>query len=312
MRAKLVEKKEPAKPDYFGAAYFGLVALFCIYELAAGATYLSPYVVAPIFYMLITLAVFAFPMMLYLHFAGLATSMFWDVKKGRQRIDSAFSIFIGLVLITSIAWGYYNKIEPQSRSELVGPVALGMFAISIAQLVIVSYPFGLKGSRPGLRLVNWSSNIYKFGLGPAMTSFATLFLSALLYGLAIGNRDMEGRLISILFYFIVLLFVIYKIKKWLLEKGKINEKGAYGEYMDGKTKDLFYPLNGYDAIGALAVAVFVQVPLYYFSGNISQIQIDLIIFSFTYAALAFIEFNGYRLVKEKDGTAEVFSVWKGN
>ena len=268
------------KPDYFGAVYFSIAAIFALYELATGAQYISAFVAGPMIFTLLVLAIFLVPLFALDYLRALAEGMFKNALKGKEMLNKAFFILSLSVMPLCLAYFFYIKVAEAQRPGLFGAQGVALLAASAIQIILVSYPFGFKEKNLNARLSKWVRNIYGFGIAPAGVALLALLGGILLYSLAVGVNEIRSRLLSFLFYFIVFIFAAYRLKynMWFGEKtGNAVPKPEMSQH---------------EIALVLVFAALTQVVLYFVSDWITSTQLMLFLIATAYVALAYLSLKG--------------------
>jgi hypothetical protein len=192
MMPLLTEKPDYARhtllKDYISAAYFGIICLFCLYELFYGANYPSAFIVGPIFYALLVSTFF----MLVIFFSDTVSSIchFLLIISGAKKfkMDSEKRVlvpeafFVLAIFSAIISAAVYFGANPESRHELFEGYSLLFLALSVVQIVIASFPFSFL--RLGWKAVfgEWGESITYITVFPGIVVLLGILANFVLFG----------------------------------------------------------------------------------------------------------------------------------
>lgn len=296
----LVEKAgNKGGADYIGAVYFGIAALYCIYEFSLKPNYLPPYVIAPLFF---SLVVFAFFMALSSIALGLAhlglVRRFFELAEEREDTEkkgkeSAFAGLLYSLLILLIAAILFFSIAPESREELAGGTGMMILGFSVFHAFFVSFPRETEGKKWRRVLREWAHGATVNGIMPGLMAFGAIFGGGILHVLAFGWTDLEAQVWRFLFYFLVFALALAEASHHLGQR-RVRKARSIGEATDAAAHPREIAAWPWWAtvLGALALAVIVHQPITQFAETLTEQQTALSMLFFSYAGLAYYDFTG--------------------
>ncbi|MCX8195139.1 MAG: hypothetical protein N3G22_03485 [Candidatus Micrarchaeota archaeon] len=289
-----------ANPDYIAAAYFAIVALFCLYEMALGAQAVSPMIVFPLFsylaiatFFVIIKALSDVPLVLaYLMHSvrGLPGSprskrrrAYPPAEKNaeakmKEPMGLAVHALLALVMI-SIASMLLQAAPPGSASELFSLPAIAAFAGSIFLIFEKTFPRDMPAGESGFGFSwrKWVNKAALIGADPGAAALIVLGGAELIF----PSREILPISVFIL-YVLIMLFIYVRLS--------VDKKlGA----MMGELKDA--ALIALSAMVGLAIAFAFISATSFLGGMIPAAQRKLATYALAYAWLAVSEAKDWKV-----------------
>lgn len=177
------EKKVEKKPDYIGAAYFGVAAFYCAYVLLSGEKYLPVQVVAPAFYMLLTVMCIG-AVAYFCRLASAVFSSFKDMEKMKKEFEGvgeASGDFFVMLIAAAIL---FKAVEPEKVGVFFDAYAMLLVAFSLLALAVRALRESSK--QEGFSLSKMHEAARALALKPAIS---VVFVLILFYFLVPASRE---------------------------------------------------------------------------------------------------------------------------
>lgn len=292
-KEKLVEQKATVKtPDYLGAAYNSLAALYCLYLLALFPKYVPVWAVAPMYYSLNSLLVFLAPLLVIGFLWGIYKA-FTDWKMGKGAITLALLCAFALIWVAGMMAVLYGTIEPSEKDQLFTPEVQMLLFLSLVQLVIGSYPFSKKFEGRIALLLNWAGRLVSYAIGPGFAAFIAMVGGyTMLWILLLPASDSKSAVVRMGVYYLLFFLAIIKFDEYLRKK-KARDSGQ------ALVKQWLLP--AWALIGLpLVLATLMQFQITEWGKAVSKAQISLFMLAFAYGLLALMSWKGTFRYEEKE------------
>ncbi|VVB57948.1 Uncharacterised protein [Candidatus Anstonella stagnisolia] len=260
------EKKVEKKPDYIGAAYFGVAAIYCVYVILSGEEYLPVPVVAPAFYMLLT--VMCIGAIAYVcRLAASVFSSFKDSKKMKEEFEGVGQAVGDFLVMLIVAGILFKAVEPEKIGGFFDPYSLLLVAFSLLALAVRAFQ---KSSKEGaLSLSKMHEAARALAIKPAIS---VVFVLIAFYFLVPAGREA---------YNIKWDALVSRLVGWWLV--------CWIGFALATKKDLLTYTGYARAIVCGTVCLFL---LYLATSFVSNQQLAIVGIALVYAFLALAEFKG--------------------
>jgi hypothetical protein len=188
-----------AMKDYPSSVYFGVIALFCIYELFAGTHTPSAFVAGPLLYVLLVSAFFMF----FLFFVDFVLEVFHYLKVFTiKRLDCRHkefesinrkilpeALFVLTIFSLIISTAVYFQVKQETRYEFFEGFSLLILAFSIIQIIIASFPFRAIAFGWRVILTEWSESITYVSVIPGIVILLGILMNFVIFGLVFSSAQ---------------------------------------------------------------------------------------------------------------------------
>ncbi len=281
----LVEKSESeGRPDWFGIAWYGFLAAYCIYGIATGAKEL-PYLVTGPLYFSIVIFGFFFAVALVV---GLLSQLLAFAARRKvfgveplpmtaKTIKSFFILPVMVFSLMAIAWYFFDKMGKDYSGELGSFGALAVFSITFLQAAIASVPRVQDGSGWRSYAEKWFKEALKSIFVPSFVGVIAILAGLFAMSLLFGTENFEAHVYRFSFYFAAIFFILYRL--FLEKAGKSLRDDT--DRKEWRKKFLYLLL------GSLLAAAALHLPITYLAEGMSQVQTKLAVFFFAYIFLVY-------------------------